>query len=434
MSEATGSPARKLLERNLGLADAIVIGVGSMVGAGVYAVWAPASRSGGQLMLIGLFIAALVAFSNALSSARLAVLYPESGGTYVYGRERLGPTWGFIAGWSFVAGKTASCAAMAATIGVYVLPDHSKIVAITSVLAITAVNIGGLQRTVFVTKILLLTSASILALVIASGWTNRSADLGSAWPWSDSDEVRPVPRQIYDVMQSAGLLFFAFAGYARIATLSEEVRNPSRTIPRAITISLSSVLVVYTTVAITLTASFTPAELSQSLDPLRHIVENGPANAFSPLVRVGAAIAALGALLNLIPGVSRTALAMSRRRDLPKAFAHIDPRRSLPIRAELTVALLAIVIITVFDLRSSIALSGVGVLVYYAITNASALTLPSRRRDMVQASLGLIGCLALVACLPQNVLIVGSCVLVCGVLVHRIGVWNLERRFSDAPG
>jgi APA family basic amino acid/polyamine antiporter len=412
--------------RHLQVSDAVVIGIGSMIGAGVYSVWSPASRSSGNLLILGLAIAAVVACSNALSSARLAVMYPESGGTYVYGRERLGPTWGFLAGWGFVAGKTASCAAMASTVGVYLVPEHAKIVAIISILAITSVNLGGLQRTVTVTKVLLTISAVVLTLVIVSAWTISDTGTAGAMSWIGFDDDRSFVRRTYDVLQSAGLLFFAFAGYARIATLSEEVRDPERTIPRAILIALSGVLFIYVVLAITLLASMPPSQLATSVSPLQNLVELSRLNALAPLVRIGAAIAALGALLNLLPGVSRTTLAMARRGDMPSVFAHIDSRRSLPVRAEVTVAAAAIGIVIVFELRSAIALSGVGVLVYYAITNASALTLPLRFHQRITTSIGLAGCLVLAACLPPPLVMGGTSLLIVGLAIHLI-----QRRWKD---
>ena len=198
------------LKRTLGLSDAVVIGAGSMIGAGVFAAWAPAADAAGDGLLIGLALAGFVAFCNATSSAQLAALYPESGGTYVYGRRRLGPGWGHLAGWGFVVGKTASCAAMALTVGAYVAPDDQRIVAVAAVCLITAVNIGGLTRTVAVTRILLVVSLAALTTVVVLGWTATDAsieaiDLGEA--------------DLGGVLQSAGFLFFAFAGYARIATL-----------------------------------------------------------------------------------------------------------------------------------------------------------------------------------------------------------------------
>ena len=114
------TPGSGRLSRRLSTTQATVIGLGSMIGAGVFTAFAPAAAAAGSGLLIGLAIAAVVAVCNALSSAQLAAQYPEAGGTYLYGRERLGQWWGFAAGWMFVVGKTASCAAVALTVGTYV--------------------------------------------------------------------------------------------------------------------------------------------------------------------------------------------------------------------------------------------------------------------------------------------------------------------------
>lgn len=412
MTDPTGQ-----LQRSLRLGDAIVIGLGSMIGAGVYAVWPSASRSAGSLLLVGLAVAAIVAFLNASATARLAVIYPQSGGTYVYGRERLGAGWGFTAGWGFVVGKTASCAAMASTLGAYVLPEHSRVMAMSSIIVITAINIGGIQRTVAVTRILLSVTTLVLLLVVVSGVSGSGFDPSFALPWSEVRGTKSFVRSTYEILQAGGLLFFAFAGYARIATLGEEVQDPQRTIPRAIIISLTGVLVLYTIIGFTMLASTTPSPLSSTADPLRVVVELGRFADLSWVVRVGATLAALGALLNLLPGVSRTVLAMARNGDLPRFFSEVDSRRSVPVRAEIAVALAAIVIVAIFDVRNSIALSGVGVLYYYSITNASAMTLPSRFHHKIAASIGLVSCLILVTCLPVQILITGSGVLVTGFVI-----------------
>ena len=391
-----------------------------MVGAGVYSVWPPATRSAGSLLLVGLVVAALVANLNARSTARLARLFPESGGTYVYGRERLGPSWGFLAGWGFVVGKTASCAAMASTIGAYILPEHARLIAVTAIVVMTLVNIGGLHRTVFVTRILLVLSTFVLLIVVVSGTSSSTFDPGNLWPLTDLTDDRSPVRRTYDVLQSSGLLFFAFAGYARIATLGEEVRQPEHNIPRAISISLSLVVLTYVAVGFTLLATVSPAQIANVNDPLRLLVSMGAFDWLSPFVRIGAVIAALGALLNLLPGVSRTALAMARRRDLPSCLAGLEHRRSLPVRAELTVASFAILIVLIFDLRSSIALSGVGVLIYYSVTHLSSITLPSTGLQRLTASLGFIGCIGLVLCLPLSILLTGSAVLFVGLVGRRL--------------
>ncbi|MFM8381045.1 MAG: APC family permease [Actinomycetota bacterium] len=404
--DADGRP----LHRMLGLQDAVVIGAGSMIGAGVYAVWSQAAEAAGSQLLLGLLVAGLVAYCNAVASGRLAALHPESGGTYVYGYERLGPMRGFVAGWGFVIGKTASCAAMALTAGAYLWPENDRMIAVIAIVVITGVNLGGLERTVMVTRVLLAITGSVLVVVLLSGWvagdidTSR-LDVGSRESFLDST---------YGILQSAGLLFFAFAGYARIATLGEEVRDPERVIPRAILVALAAVLVLYSVIAVTVVTTLAPDDLAASSDPLRLVVESGSWRDLAPIVRIGAGIASLGALLNLIPGVARTALAMARRRDLPRALARLTPGRPKPVRAELTVATAAVVVILAFDLRSAIGISGVGVLTYYAITNWSALTLPSTVRQRALGVIGLIGCSVLVMCLPGWAVLTGIAVMLTG--------------------
>ena len=416
------------LRRTLGLSDAVFIGVGSMIGAGVYSVWSPATRAAGSLLLVGLAVAALVANLNARSTARLARLYPESGGTYVYGRECLGPRWGFLAGWGFVAGKTASCAAMASTIGAYLLPAHSRLIAVAAIIVMTLVNIGGLHRTVFVTRILLALSAFVLLIVVVSGTSSPSYDPGSVWPLKDLADDRSTLRRGYDVLQSAGLLFFAFAGYARIATLGEEVRDPERNISRAIGISLSIVVVTYVAVGYALLATVSPSQIAAASDPLHRVVAASSFENLAPFVRFGAVVAALGALLNLLPGVSRTVLAMARRRDLPNYFAEVDRRRSLPVRAEASIAMCTIMIVLIFDLRNSIALSGVGVLIYYSITHLSSLSLSSTSRQRFTAVIGFAGCVGLVVCLPFSILLTGGGLILIGFIGRtlHLGLTNVR--------
>jgi APA family basic amino acid/polyamine antiporter len=403
------------LRRELGLGDAVVIGAGSMIGAGVFAAWAPASEAAGSGMLIGLLIAAVVAFCNATSSAQLAAVHPESGGTHVYGRRQLGPFWGHLAGWGFVVGKTASCAAMALTVGAYMWPEQQRAVAVASVVAIAAVNLGGLTRTVAVTRVLLVVSLAALAAVVVAGWSSPAADLG---------RLTPLDGSALDILRSAGFLFFAFAGYARIATLGEEVRDPEITIPKAIPRALGGVLVIYAIVAVTTLAVVPAAMLADSPAPLQLVVDAGRLDGVAALTRFGAGFAALGVLLNLIPGVSRTTLSMARRHELPHLFAHINPRRSLPLRAELTVTAVIVALVVVLDLRGAIGFSGVAVLSYYAITNASALTLTDEQRRWPRplAMLGIAGCVVLVLALPASAVLSGTVVLLIGVVVRLITV------------
>ncbi|ADB31009.1 amino acid permease-associated region [Kribbella flavida DSM 17836] len=398
------------LRRDLGPTDAVVVGLGAMIGAGVFAVFAPAAGVAGTGLLIGLALAAVVAYCNASSSARLAAVYPASGGTYVYGQERLGPFWGYLAGWAFVVGKSASCAAMALTVGSYLWPDHKHVVAVAAVVALTALNYVGVQKAAWLSRVIVAVVLLVLAMVVVVGLTADTAQYSQLEIGRDAT--------FGGVLQAAGLLFFAFAGYARIATLGEEVRDPARTIPRAVLLALAITLVTYVAVAVAALVVLGPARLAVAPDPLAELVRAAGVPILSPVVRAGATLAALGSLLALILGVSRTTLAMARDRHLPPALAAIHPRYEVPHRAELAVGLLVALVAATTDLRGAIGFSSFGVLVYYAIANASAWTLEPRRH--VVPGLGLVGCLVLAFALPLSSILAGLAVLAAGVAIYAL--------------
>src|SRR5687768_4746920 len=180
MSVSPVAPSR--LARRLGTFDAVVIGLGAMIGAGVFAAFGPAARAAGNGLIVGLAIAACIAYCNATSSARLAAVYPQSGGTYVYGRERLGPFWGFLAGWGFVIGKLASCAAMAMTFASYAAPSLARPLAVGAVAALTAVNYLGIQKTALVTRVIVAIVLLSLAVVVGAVWLGGGTDTERLWP------------------------------------------------------------------------------------------------------------------------------------------------------------------------------------------------------------------------------------------------------------
>ena len=402
------------LARRLSTGDAIIIGLGSMVGAGVFAAFSPAAAAAGAGLLIGLVIAGIVAFSNATASAQLAAQYPTSGGTYIYGRERLGPWWGFLAGWGFVVGKTASCAAMALTFAAYAAPPAwSKPVAITAVIALAAVNYRGVTRTAKLTRIIVTIVLLSLAVVLAASLFGGSSSAPSTWDWW--------PAGSYGVLQSAGLLFFAFAGYARIATMGEEVRDPQRTIPRAILIALFLTMAIYAVVAISALLAIGPDGLASTSAPLAlAVTQSGWEWAALP-VRIGAAAASLGALLALVAGIGRTSLAMARHDDLPRWLAAVHPRYHVPHHAEVALAIVVSGLILVADLRTAIGFSSFGVLLYYLIANASAITQdPAHRRypKWLQV-VGVVGCAVLVVTLPWQAVVGGVAVFAVGI-VYRL--------------
>jgi basic amino acid/polyamine antiporter, APA family len=436
---AAAHPRHDRLSRRLGLGDAVAIGLAAMIGAGVFAVWAPAARAAGTGLLIGLAIAAFVAFANASSSAQLAARYPESGGAYRYGRERLGQWPGFLAGWSFVIGKTASCAAMAITAAAYLVPAAwQKPVAVIAVVALVVVNLLGVTRTARVGAVLVTGVLVVLGIVVIAGVVASTGGGGTALRTTGESIVAPFspgfPGTAYGVLQSAALMFFAFAGYARIATLGEEVREPARTIPRAIGIALLVVIAVYAAVGVTTLAVLGSQALAASEAPLADVVVAAGWAWAEPVVGIAAGVAALGALLALLAGVGRTGLAMARDGELPRALAAVHPRFSVPYFAEIAVGVVIVVLVLTIDLRDAIGFSSFGVLLYYLVANLSAITQPhaDRRVPRWLSAAGAIGCLVLVATLPITSIVAGAIVVAIGVL-YRLVTRGLRSRSGSRP-
>jgi APA family basic amino acid/polyamine antiporter len=413
MPEGADGPAESSrLARRLGLGDAVVVGLGAMIGAGVFVAIAPAAAAAGNALLLGLVVAALVAYANAASSAQLAALYPESGGAYVYGRKRLAPVLGFLAGWGFVVGKLASCAAMALTFASYAAPGWAHPLAASAVLLLTGVNCLGIAKGMRLLRVLVVVVLATLAVAVGAALLGGDVAPGRLWPLRGGSP--------YGVLQAAGFLFFAFAGYARIATLGEEVLDPRRTIPRAIPLALALVLGVYVVVAVSVLLVLDVEAVARSPAPLAAAVEAGRLAFLAPVVRVGAAVACLSVLLSLLQGISRTVFAMAANDDLPRALAAVEPRARVPRRAVLVVGLVVAVAALLADVRAVIGFSSFAVLLYYAVANGAALTLGAAERragTRLLAVLGLAGCLLLAACLPWTAVAAGAGVLAVGCLL-----------------
>jgi APA family basic amino acid/polyamine antiporter len=414
---SAGREPASRLARRLGVFDAVVIGLGAMIGAGIFAALAPAARSAGAGLLAGLAIAGFVAYCNATSSAALAARYPESGGTYAYGRHRLGPFWGFLAGWGFVIGKIASCAAMALTFAHYAAPAFARPLAFVAVVAMTAINAFGVAKTALATRLIVAFVLACLAVVVFAAALGGNAD---------ASRLVPAALDAHGVLQSAGFLFFAFAGYARIATLGEEVVDPARTIPRAIPLALGLTLVVYALVAVTALVAVGPQALAESSAPLASAVESGRFAPLSPVVRIGATVASLGVLLSLLAGIGRTAFAMASRHDLPVFLAAVHPRYRVPLSAEITIGTIVAIIVLVADVRGAIGFSSFAVLVYYAIANASAFTFSASERRWPRALTvaGVAGCALLALSLPLASIVGGALVLAAGAIVYALRAHN----------
>lgn len=388
-----------------------------MIGASVFAAIGPAAAAAGSGLMIGLAVAGVVAFCNATSSAQLAALYPASGGTYVYGRKRLGHLAGFCAGWGFVVGKSATLSVSALAFGAYAFPEYPRPAGVAAVVVVTAINLRGITRTAAATRVTVTLVLIALGLVVAAAVGGGTADADNLADWGAGGAGGAG-----GILEAAGLLFFAFAGYARIATLGEEIKDPARTIPRAIPAALGITLVVYAAVSATALWAVGPEVLANAAAPLAAATDAGAWNGLTPVVRAGAAIASAGALMALIAGVGRTTFAMASEGDLPRSLDKVHPTFKVPHYAEVAVAAVVIVLVALTDLRNVLGFSSFCVLFYYAVTNAAAWTLSAcqRRWPRGLSGLGFIGCVTLAVTLPGASVIVGLLVLAAGILIWRI--------------
>ncbi|WP_026549858.1 APC family permease [Arthrobacter sp. Br18] len=417
------------LRRAMGGFDATTVGIGSMIGAGVFVVFAPAAASAGNWLPLAVAVAGFIAYCNAAATAKLAAVYPSSGGTYVYGRRRLGPWAGFLAGWSFVTGKLASCAAMALTFGLYAAPGFGTAAAVAAVVAMTCVNLLGVTRTALMTRGIVSVVVPVIAFVIVVAFASPTGNE----PWVPADGGPA------GVLQAAALMFFAFAGYARIATMGEEVRNPRKNIPAAILGALGFTLLLYLLLAFALLSALGAGALADSPAPLRDVFDAVADPARPPsadggtipraAVTLAAALASLGALLALIAGVGRTTLAMAREGDLPRALSRISARHGVPWAADVLSAVVVVVLLLVTDVLTVVGFSSFGVLLYYAIANAAAFTLPERQwyAPRFLSLVGAGGCVVLAFTLPLTSVLTMLAVLAVGVLC-RLATLNVRTR------
>jgi APA family basic amino acid/polyamine antiporter len=405
------------LARQLGLGDAIVIGLAAMIGSGIFVAFSPAALVAQNAIFLSLFLASLVAFLNALTMSKLAVKYPLSGGTYVYGREILGPYWGYLAGSSFVVGKIASCTAMAYAVGTYLTPETPKITAIICIISVTVINILGIKKTALVSKIIL------MIVVISLITTATGLILNSSFV---APTILPMTKDIHwsSLLQGAAILFFAFAGYARVATLGEEVYSPEKTIPKAITISLALTIALYFIVAFGVFGTLNILDISNSTAPLADAVKQNSPEWLLKMIIFAATVACYGVLLSLSAGVSRTIYAMAGNGDLPQFLTKVGATKT-PIFAEITVGLFVMSVISQTNLLKAISFSSFSILLYYSLSHLSVLKMltTDRRRNLRlkgQTLLGLILTISLSFSLSSDTILKSLITLTILSLIYQV--------------
>ena len=408
------NPNDKGLVRSLTLIDAVGIGLGAIIGAGIFVVTGIAAGVSGPAFIIGLLIAGVIATCNALSSAQLAAIYPESGGTYEYGYILINPTVGFSAGWMFLISKLAAAGVVAIGFGSYfyqLVPIASPMsFSVLAIIGLTLANYFGIKKAGILNLVIVsVTLVSLLYLVF------------SGLPQVKAENFKPfAPFGITGIAEAAALLFFAFTGYARIATLAEEVSEPKKTIPKAIIITIITAIVLYVAISIVAIGVIGTEHMASSTSPLQVVADALSAPAISTVVTIGASTAMLGVLLSQILGISRMMLAMGRRHDLPPVFQRIHSRYRIPHIGILLTGIIILLLTLLGSFEFIVRAATFTILLYYSITNIAAIKQPKKDRmyGKLIPIVGLIGCLAMSISLPFNVIISGIGLLVVGFIIR----------------
>jgi APA family basic amino acid/polyamine antiporter len=414
------------LRPQLGFYAAVSTGLAAILGAGIFAVIAPAAGIAGPALLIALGLAAFVALCNALSSTQLAAVLPRTGGTYEFGRQMLGPWWGYSAGWMFLVANTVGPGAIALAFGEYlsgVVPSFpTRAIAVCAAVGMTLLNAVGLRRSVRVTEVVVAFSVvALLGFVVL------------ALPAVQSRNFEPfAPGGVTGVLQATALLFFAYTGYSRIATLVEEVKDPGRTIPRATGLALGGATAIYLLVALVTVGVLGSTRLAASGSPLEATMVAAGSAAGVGLVVAAALSTTFNEGLSDLLGVSRVAFAMGRGSDLPSPLTHLGPGQN-PWVAVLAVGVVATLVSAFAPFTIAIAVSSFGTLLYYTVTNLSALRLRPEQRMFPRVLMvaGLVGCVGLAFSLAPLEIGVGLSLLGVGLLFRLL--WLKSGRGRPAP-
>lgn len=415
------------LRRELGISGAVITGLGSILGTGVFVSIGIAAGVAGDAVVGTIIAAAAVAICNGLSSAQLAANHPVSGGTYEYGYRWLNPWLGFLAGWMFLWAKSASAATAALGFAGYLLPflpvDSGTWlvpVALAGIMLLTIVTLLGIRRTAQINGTIVGTTLLALVAFIVTGVGIHPAKVLRL------ESLLPEDVGWSGLIQSTALMFVAYTGYGRIATLGEEVKQPRRTIPIAVIVTLLISMLLYALVALVgvqLVGADRLAEFTQrKAAPLESIAVVMNVPGLPLLMTIGAITAMLGVLLNLLLGLSRVVLAMGRRKDMPSAMAVVGASSGVPWAATLLVAVIIGGIAAIGSVRMAWSFSAFTVLIYYAITNACALRLKDEERLYPRwiPRIGMLSCLSLAFWVDREVWILGLGLMGLGLLWHGI--------------
>ncbi len=374
--------------RTLTKKNSLYLGLSSMIGAGLFYNLAPTSNISSYSSILGLLLASTLAFANASSSAQLAALYPQTGGTYLYANKVLGKLAGNVAGIVFILGKTISCIAIALTLGNYISPIYGKEIGVGLSVLVFAIGYKGITKTAVLAKWFILIVVAILAFfciaILLTPSTNFAIPILEGF-------------SISNLFLSSAIWFFAFTGYSRLATYGEEIKNPETIIPSSILTGLGVTVLIYLFVNWFALAIVGPGIIANSNTPLLVAMDVSILSDFSFLVVFASSIATASVFLALLPAISRIYVAMSRDGIFPNIFSKIHKINNSAYISELFVLLTVVIGIYSINITNAIKLSAFFILIYYSLTNLSVINLKKDEKlySVLIAYYGLIMCLVL---------------------------------------
>jgi len=362
--------AEPTLRRRLGLLDAVSIGLGAIIGAGVFVLIGTAAGMAGPAVFISVIVSGLSATFTALSFGDLAAMMPRAGGAYEYGHELISPPVGFLMGWLFVFGNLLVGSTASLGFGHYLEAATGfipfRIGALLSLSLVILFNVMGAKRSALVNDLLVITKVGALSLFIALGLPRiQLSFFGNL-----------LPNGPFPVIRAASLFYFAYIGFPRIATTAEEIKNPEVNIRRAIRISLLLSSMIYFLTSITAVGLVGYERLGNSKTP---IADASLGLGLGSVVEVGALLATLSVVLTSVLGQSRVLFAMARNGEIPHFLSRLHGRFETPVYSVLLSGMIMITLALSVDITSLAYLSSLCVLFTHILVNYSALKLSGRK-------------------------------------------------------
>jgi basic amino acid/polyamine antiporter, APA family len=417
-SDLAGRKKRNRLASALGLFDAVAIGLGAIIGGGIFIVTGIVAGLAGAALVVSIALAAVISFFTALSFIELTQWRPAEGSVYYYSRTLLSPFAGFLAGWMWLVSNIFTGAAVALGVAHYLislLPGvNPRWTAVLLCLGFTLLNWVGVKHSAQVNNILVGTKLAVLLLFVLVGALHFNPA-----------HFTPFFTSASGVFKGAFFIFFAFAGFARVAIVAEEVKDARRTVPRSILLSLVLSALIYIAVSSVALGLVGSSRLAGSKSPLVDAIRVAGQPALVYAVSLGGMLAMASVLLTSILGVSRMIFAMAREGDLPSFLGRLQSKYQTPPFAVLIAGAGCALCASLFDVTSVVAISTFATLFNYSLANASAFRLAAGRRayPRVIAAVGLLLCLFLMPFISAGLLAAG---MIC-LLIGLVGYFTIKR-------